>query len=508
MHWGINSCSPLVKRLYEGIGERKDHGDMFKRLQFKGQQIERKFPAISAWTVDMVQKRFVDEKRSGAFGRGKVLDKVRKPVVDVENNETIRGKEKESDGVEVQILVGDKAAMSDVEKISTEMMILAAAIVKFGKAMVEVGSKNTGKDIIKKTFSKMSDMLNVAPTSQPAETSTLLDDDPIFNDESFLAVVSALEKAFIVTTNPTEHPKEAELDGLASSPSSGRCTMVSRACGGCFIWLLNIRGIGVNKFHLGDEARPSNSASFGCSAGFVVIMNAFSNADTAARKLSSLKIGSSSNNVEVSAETRGKFSATRTHRASTASGLGTHSPVKQSQRLTLSAVLIRRGSGSCSDLSHRFSNRQRVLCSREEKEIVNELDCDCYDMMKMMRPIHKVVSFHHRFCMLASLCPLLPHSFKPIFPSSLPILSSSRKPLPLICLFSGISAMPSSSRSPHLLLISVVKNEDDGGALVANDAAASNDPSAHRGFEAGGALKGRLGLIVKLGCVGKSGLLR
>nr|GMD39351.1 uncharacterized protein LOC109172327 [Ipomoea batatas] len=187
-------------------------------MQFKGHQIERKFPVISAWTVDMVQKRFADEKRSGASGREKVLDRVRKPVVDVENNETIQGKEKESDGVEVQVLVGDKAAMSDVEKISTKMKILAAAIVKFGKAMAEVGSKNMGKDIIKKTFSKMSDMLNVASTSQPAETSTLLDDDPIFNDEGFLAAVSAMEKAFIVTTNPVEHPKEVELDGLPSSP--------------------------------------------------------------------------------------------------------------------------------------------------------------------------------------------------------------------------------------------------------------------------------------------------
>nr|GMD95445.1 uncharacterized protein LOC109172327 [Ipomoea batatas] len=176
----------------------------------------------------MVQKRFAAEKRSGAFGRGKVLDRVRKPVADVEINETIGGKEKESDGVEVQVLVGDKAAMSDVEKISTEMKILAAAIVKFGKAMAEVGSKNTGKDIIKKTFNKMSDMLNVASTSQPAETSTLLDDDPIFNDESFLAAVSALEKAFIVTTNLAEHPKEAELDGLPSSLSWNLLTPTPR----------------------------------------------------------------------------------------------------------------------------------------------------------------------------------------------------------------------------------------------------------------------------------------
>nr|GMD65688.1 uncharacterized protein LOC109179062 [Ipomoea batatas] len=214
--------APTVVKKEKGKGKiqpTKQPGLLNSRmLQFKGQQIERKFPAISAWTVDMVQKRFADEKRSGAFGRGKVLDRVRKPVVVVENNETIQGKEKESDGVEVQVQVGDKAAMSDVEKISTEMKILAAAIVKFGKAMAEVGSKNMGKDIIKKTFSKMSDMLTVASTSQPAETSTLLDDDPIFNDEGFLAAVSAMEKAFIVTTNPAEHPKEVELDGLPSSP--------------------------------------------------------------------------------------------------------------------------------------------------------------------------------------------------------------------------------------------------------------------------------------------------
>nr|GMD95748.1 uncharacterized protein LOC109168056 [Ipomoea batatas] len=229
VHWGIDSCSPLVKRLYEGIGERKDHGDMFKRdfvvfvvsslfkghakwtsnfkilyslmdvnniknlnwLQFKGQQIERKFPAISAWTVDMVQKRFASEKRSGAFGRGKVLDRVRKPVADVENNETIGGKEKESDGVEVQL--------------------------NLGKLWLKLGAKTLGKTLSRK-LSARSDML-IASTSQPAETSTLLDDDPIFNDKSFLATVSALEKAFIVTTNPAEHPKEVELDGLPSSPS-------------------------------------------------------------------------------------------------------------------------------------------------------------------------------------------------------------------------------------------------------------------------------------------------
>ncbi|XP_019160217.1 PREDICTED: probable glutamyl endopeptidase, chloroplastic isoform X3 [Ipomoea nil] len=103
---------------------------------------------------------------------------------------------------------------------------------------------------------------------------------------------------------------------------------------------------------------------------------------------------------------------------------------------------------------------------------------NCNDMMTTtMRPIHKVVSFHHRFSLLASLCPLLPHSFKPIFPSSLPILSSPRKSLPSIRHLSGISAMPASSRSPHLVPLTAVGNEDGGGASAANGAVASADPS-------------------------------
>ncbi|XP_019156984.1 PREDICTED: uncharacterized protein LOC109153584 [Ipomoea nil] len=156
--------------------------------------------------MDMVQKRLADEKNSGGYGRGKVLDRVRKSVAEIENN--IVG-----DGVEAQA-VGDKAKMSDVEKISMGMKKLTAAIVEFGEVMTEVGSKNTGQEIIKKTFSKMSDMLNIASTSQPDKTSTLLDDDPIFSSESFLAAVASLEKAAMEAlekaTTITEEPVDPE----------------------------------------------------------------------------------------------------------------------------------------------------------------------------------------------------------------------------------------------------------------------------------------------------------
>nr|GME20707.1 uncharacterized protein LOC109172327 [Ipomoea batatas] len=80
-------------------------------------------------------------------------------------------------------------------------MKLAASVVEFGNVMNEVGSKQVGKDIVKKTFCKMSDMLCAASSSQPARDESLLDDDPIFNDENFLAAVAALEDAFTKTSN-------------------------------------------------------------------------------------------------------------------------------------------------------------------------------------------------------------------------------------------------------------------------------------------------------------------
>nr|GMD03723.1 kinesin-like protein KIN-UC isoform X1 [Ipomoea batatas] len=100
--------SKLTRLLRDSFGDGARE-ERSKRNQDRGQSDQGTTPSA---TVDMVQKRFATEKRSGAYGRGKVLDIVRKPVANVENNETIGGKEKESNGVEVQVLVGDKAAMS------------------------------------------------------------------------------------------------------------------------------------------------------------------------------------------------------------------------------------------------------------------------------------------------------------------------------------------------------------------------------------------------------------
>lgn len=91
---------------------------------------------------------------------------------------------------------------SDVEKISKGFMKLVVVVVEFGDMMAELGSKQVGKDIMKKRFCKMSDILCATSSSQLApQEESLLDDDSIFNDENFLAAVAALEYAFTKTFN-------------------------------------------------------------------------------------------------------------------------------------------------------------------------------------------------------------------------------------------------------------------------------------------------------------------
>nr|GLL25141.1 uncharacterized protein LOC109162426 [Ipomoea trifida] len=73
-------------------------------------------------------------------------------------------------------------------------------MVEFAEVMAEIGNTRTGGGIIKKTFENIAGMINVVSCSQPAPQEGLLDDDDIFNQQSFLDVVSSLEQAFMQTT--------------------------------------------------------------------------------------------------------------------------------------------------------------------------------------------------------------------------------------------------------------------------------------------------------------------
>nr|GMD16098.1 uncharacterized protein LOC109172327 [Ipomoea batatas] len=155
----------------------------------------------------MVQKRFATGKTSGEFGREKVLDRItgnsdeKVETVEVDRDCRAENEEVVRDCIAENVNVCERER-SDVEKISKGFMKLDAEVMEFGDVMAEVCSKQVGKDIVKKTFCKMSDILCTTSSSKPApQEESLLDDDPIFNDENFLATVAMLEDAFTKTSN-------------------------------------------------------------------------------------------------------------------------------------------------------------------------------------------------------------------------------------------------------------------------------------------------------------------
>nr|GMD98994.1 platelet glycoprotein Ib alpha chain-like [Ipomoea batatas] len=66
---------------------------------------------------------------------------------------------------------------------------MANTVVEFAEVMAEIGNTWTGGGIIKKTFENIDGMINVVSCSQPPQQQGPLDDDDIFNQQSFLDAV-------------------------------------------------------------------------------------------------------------------------------------------------------------------------------------------------------------------------------------------------------------------------------------------------------------------------------
>lgn len=62
------------------------------RVQFRGRRVDRSFPVAINWDTDMVRNRDKDEQLSGAYGRGRILERIdyqtitRLDEVDVDTN--------------------------------------------------------------------------------------------------------------------------------------------------------------------------------------------------------------------------------------------------------------------------------------------------------------------------------------------------------------------------------------------------------------------------------------
>nr|GMD31322.1 platelet glycoprotein Ib alpha chain-like [Ipomoea batatas] len=92
------------------------------------------------------------------------------------------------------------------------------------KLEISSGNFRRGKTpLLKKTFENIADMINVVFSPQPTSQEGLLDNDDIFNQQSFLDAIDALEQAFLQTTKnypaqPT-HPPTSQSPHQIQTPS-------------------------------------------------------------------------------------------------------------------------------------------------------------------------------------------------------------------------------------------------------------------------------------------------
>nr|GMC69473.1 platelet glycoprotein Ib alpha chain-like [Ipomoea batatas] len=101
------------------------------------------------------------------------------------------------DGAVEDGAVEEDESLSKTTSVRREM---ADTVVEFDEIMAEIGNTRDEGEIIKTTFGNIAEMINVVSSSQHAPEESLLDDDDIFNQPSFLEAVSALEQAFLQTT--------------------------------------------------------------------------------------------------------------------------------------------------------------------------------------------------------------------------------------------------------------------------------------------------------------------
>nr|GMD50219.1 uncharacterized protein LOC109158994 [Ipomoea batatas] len=74
--------------------------------------------------------------------------------------------------------------------------MLASTVGEFGEAMADIGKQGTPVNVMRKTFSGISNMLNVASTMEAPSTPTASQlDDIFYGSETFTTVVDALVEA-------------------------------------------------------------------------------------------------------------------------------------------------------------------------------------------------------------------------------------------------------------------------------------------------------------------------
>nr|GMD67114.1 uncharacterized protein LOC109158392 [Ipomoea batatas] len=147
-------------------------------------RVNRTYPTIVGWSAELARKRVREENKAGSFGRGTVLPRIAKPT------DIAAATSGQTDQPPVAAL---NIPSSSVDKVAGILQKLASTVGEFGEAMAEIGKQGAPVNVMRKTFSGLSNMLNVASTIEATATPTSSQlDDIFFGSESFTTAVDAL----------------------------------------------------------------------------------------------------------------------------------------------------------------------------------------------------------------------------------------------------------------------------------------------------------------------------
>nr|GMD20379.1 uncharacterized protein LOC109158994 [Ipomoea batatas] len=159
----------------------------FDRVQFKGMRVNRTYSTIVGWSAELARKRVKEENKAGSFGRGTVLPRISKPT------DVAAATSRQDDQPPVVAEPALNIPSSSVDRAAGILQKLASTVGEFGEAMAEIGKQGTPVNVMRKTFSGLSNMLNVASTIEATSTPTSSQlDDIFFGSESFTMAVDAL----------------------------------------------------------------------------------------------------------------------------------------------------------------------------------------------------------------------------------------------------------------------------------------------------------------------------
>ncbi|XP_031124233.1 uncharacterized protein LOC116026948 [Ipomoea triloba] len=190
----MNWCAYTIKSLLDIAETWKSNNDSsysgpatflmlsyLDRVQIRGLVLTQNPPTIREWTTKDIKATLAMHRKPGKYGRGKVID--RRPMPE----EEVTHKPIESE---------------TVQRVTDSLKKMTSSIAEFGEVMAGIGTNNSAAEIIKNTFVNFSHTVNPTPSpnpTPPVPPESLLKDDDVFNEPSFLEAVAELEAAFYAT---------------------------------------------------------------------------------------------------------------------------------------------------------------------------------------------------------------------------------------------------------------------------------------------------------------------